>query len=99
MSPSRCSHTSAVDEAGRVWLFGGYQESGDPIPRRRVTNDLWCLDPNEGWLLMQGEDLASTERPGPRVYSASICGDGRLIVFGCWNLEDPSDSGTFLDDV
>lgn len=94
--PPRSGHTAATDEQGRVWLFGGYvEEEGVP---RRVTNDLWCLDPIVGWLMIQGE-ARSPGRPGPRLCSASCFCNGKFYLFAGWDPERPGTGGSILEDV
>lgn len=94
--PPRSGHTAATDEQGRVWLFGGYIEEDGAT--RRVINDLWCLDPVDGWLLIQGE-ARSASRPGPRLCAASCFSNGKLYVFAGWDPEQPGTGGSILEDV
>ena len=74
---------------------GGYVEEASG---RRVTNDVWCLDPEDGWLLMQ-PDEGSESRPGPRLCSASCVVDGKLLLFAGWDPETAGTGGKILDDV
>mgnify|MGYP000863892038 FL=1 len=80
-SPSCRGGHCAVEAEGRVWLFGGEQESG------MLLNDLWMLSPapgeSRGWLWTQVQALGA---PCPRtdaslVYLHTACAS-TLVLFG-----------------
>ena len=102
-SPPRSGPTASADQAGNVWLFGGYAEpEGKP---RHVVNDLLRYD-GSGWQQLQ-EPIDVTlkggrvrdNRPGPRLATASCVVGDEMLVFGGWDPQTPGTGGVILDDV
>jgi len=103
-SPPRSGPTASADQAGNVWLFGGYAEpEGKP---RHVVNDLLRYDGGSGWQQLQ-EPIDVTlkggrvrdNRPGPRLATASCVVGDEMLVFGGWDPQTPGTGGVILDDV
>lgn len=100
-SPPRSGHTACADPDGRVWLFGGYAEPADG-GERAPTNDLWCLEPEGEWQLVQpATPTPDASRPGPRLCSACavLPGARELLLFGGWDPTPAGSGGSFYDDV
>ena len=99
-SPPRSGATAAADKDGRVWLFGGYAEpDGKP---RAVVNDLLRFDASSGdWQQLQEPLVGSdrSDRPGPRLASASAIIEDEMLLFGGWDPEVAGTGGSILDDV
>lgn len=102
-SPPRSGATAAADEAGTVWLFGGYAEP-DEKPRD-VVNDLLRYDGTD-WAQLQpikpklgGLLRGRTNRPGARLASASSIVGGEMLLFGGWDPQTAGTGGVILDDV
>ena len=104
-SPPRSGPTAAADSDGNTWLFGGYAEPEGK--ERAVVNDLLRYSASGGWEQLQ-EPIRTTigktqrvrsNRPGPRLASASAILDGELLVFGGWDPQVAGTGGIILDDV
>jgi len=103
-SPPRSGATAAADEAGTVWLFGGYAEPDDKP--RDVVNDLLRYDGTD-WDQLQepikpklgGLLRGRTNQPGSRLASASSIVGGEMLLFGGWDPQTAGTGGVILDDV
>lgn len=102
-SPPRSGPTAAADDAGNTWLFGGYAEpEGRP---RAVVNDLLLYVDGSWTQVMEPDEvvkkswLPRSNRPGPRLASASVILDGEMLVFGGWDPQEAGTGGIILDDV
>ena len=104
----RSGATTWVDQAGRLWLFGGYDFYGYSY----YFNDLWRFDPADGlWTWISGSDLPDVAGfygtqgvadprniPGSRLFATSWTGaDGRFWLFGGEGLYSQVATGTLND--
>jgi hypothetical protein len=98
----RISATSAVDSAGRLWLFGGYGYTGSA---EGYLGDLWMFDPStQLWTWVSGTSAtngtpvfgtqgtaAPGNTPGSRYYPSSWTdGNGNFWLFGGYNVTSTS---------
>ncbi len=101
---------SWTDDAGRLWLFGGYGRDKDGD--WHYLNDLWRYDPDTGnWTWMKGSDEiaqagvygelgveAEANTPGARSAPVSWTDDaGRLWLFGGWGFDKDGEIGSLND--
>lgn len=78
--PARSVHSMVADDDGRVYMFGGRQESVEPNAPLTFLSDLWVWD-GENWALI---DEGSAERPAARQYAALAYDEDRdvLVLYG-----------------
>lgn len=91
LAPRVSGHAACVDQAGKVWLFGGLTDgAGSPC-----SNQVFTFEEESGWARVDVNG-----GPGPRMYAASACvGDDSMLVFGGWDPEAPGTGGTFKAEV
>lgn len=103
---ARSESISFIDNAGKLWLMGGYNSGG-------FLNDLWKFDPlTSEWTWVGGDktnnkpgiygtrgSAATTNKPGAR-YSASGCvdGNGDFWLFGGYGYGSSSPD-SYLNDL
>lgn len=106
---SRHSHTSATDDNGDVWLFGGNGkgQSGE----ESLLNDLWKYSASSGWTWISGAagtdepgvhsgkgNYAATNVPGARRgHAMDVTHDGNICIHGGYGKDVNNESGYLAD--
>jgi N-acetylneuraminic acid mutarotase len=78
--PARSVHTMVAGEEGRIYMFGGRQESLDADVLPTLLNDLWMWE-NDNWTRI---DENSATRPSGRQFTGLTFDSDRdvLVLFG-----------------
>jgi N-acetylneuraminic acid mutarotase len=91
----RRSGQAAFSLGNNHYIFGGYvEEDGDPMPKRRVTNDLWQWN-EEGWNPVQHKG----DIPRACLLSAAAAANDKAYLFGGWDPGTAGTGGDILEDV
>lgn len=96
----RTGHAAAVDEHGRVWVFGGYDSDG------HLLNDLWILklsafsgSGQEGFGATWSKAAPTGPVPDARLGHTMSYVDGKLVTFGGYTASGKTVNDAYAYDL